>query len=51
MTMIEHDDIDWKTASDSTVYFAAVDGIPQAIEEQRRRQAERRTIPNDAESE
>jgi hypothetical protein len=49
MTMIETGEVDWSTASDSMVYFAAADGIQAAIEEQRRRELERRTTPNQSE--
>ena len=49
--MLEPHQIDWSEADDSTVYHAAVDGIPEAVEEQRRRELARRTAPNQDQSE
>lgn len=45
--MLDPELIDWTDQSDSTVYYAANDGIPQAIEEQRRRELLDRTTPNE----
>lgn len=46
MTMLEPENLDWTQLDDSTVYYAAADGIPQAVEEQRRRELVARTTPN-----
>jgi hypothetical protein len=49
--MLEPDRMDWENVDDSTVYYAANDGIPEAIAEQQRRELARRTAPNQTQSE
>lgn len=47
--MLEPELMDWENASDSTVFYAANDGIPEAIKEQQRRETAQRTTPNSQE--
>lgn len=44
--MLDPQQMDWTQQSDSTVFYAANDGIPEAIEEQQRRERIARTEPN-----
>lgn len=47
--MLEPDEMDWTQVDDSTVYYAANDGIPEAIREQQRRETAARTTQNQSE--
>jgi hypothetical protein len=47
--MLEPDRMDWSTVDDTTVFYAANDGIPEAIAEQQRREREQRTSQNSQE--
>lgn len=47
--MLEPDRMDWSTVDDSIVYHAANDGIPEAVQEQQRRELAQRTTQNSQE--